>query len=307
MGSRSSVPDFEIRPARSEDAEPAYRLFADWQFEAYGEIEMGPEMFSAKLDSVDGSFVAEAEGELVGHSTVRGNGIDVGVAPAWRRRGIGTALLEAAEQAATEEPLLLFGLAHEPWAAPFATANGYAKEWEVWLMGIDLPAEVESPEWPEGVEVRNFREADAHEVKELLDLAYKDEFHHHPMAFEHWRRFMLEDPMFDAEAWWLVVADGKIVGAALNWDEGYVKDLVVHPAWRGRGLGKALMLQTFGEFKRRGLSRVTLKTDSNNPTGAWRLYERVGMKVERTYEAFEKQRQTAVQPGISRAAGTSAS
>jgi ribosomal protein S18 acetylase RimI-like enzyme len=154
--------------------------------------------------------------------------------------------------------------------------------------GIDLPPEIPAPAWPEGVEVRTFREEDAHEVKDLLDLAYKEEFHHTAAAFENWRRFMLEDPMFDPEAWFLAVAEGQIVAAALNWDEGYVKDLVVHPDWRGRGLGKALMLQTFGEFSRRGLTRVTLKTDSNNPTGAWRLYERVGMKTERTYEIFEK-------------------
>ena len=99
---------------------------------------------------------------------------------------------------------------------------------------------------------------------------------------------MFEDPMFDAGAWFLAVADGEIVGAALNWDEGYIKDLVVHPAWRGRGLGKALVYQTFGEFRRRGLPRVTLKTDSNNPTDAWRLYERAGMRKERTYEIFQK-------------------
>jgi len=155
-------------------------------------------------------------------------------------------------------------------------------------MGIDLPPEIPAPAWPEGVEVRTFREEDAHEVKDLLDLAYEEEFHHTPATFENWRRFMLDDPMFDPEAWFLAVADGQIVAAALNWDEGYVKDLVVRPDWRGRGLGKALMLQTFGEFSRRGLTRVTLKTDSNNPTGAWRLYERVGMKTERTYEIFEK-------------------
>ena len=99
---------------------------------------------------------------------------------------------------------------------------------------------------------------------------------------------MFEDPMFDANVWFLAVHDGTIVAAALNWDEGYVKDLVVRPDWRGRGLGKALMYQTFGEFKRRGLPRVTLKTDSNNPTDAWRLYERVGMRIERTYEIFQK-------------------
>jgi mycothiol synthase len=282
------VADFTIRPAQPEDTEAAFALFAEWQTQAYGEVEVGPEMFASGLAAADGSFIAEAQERVVGHSSVRGNGIDVGVASAWRRRGVGSALLEAAEQAANEHPLLLVGLAGQPGAAPFAAANGYSKAWEVWLMGIHLPADVPSPRWPEGVAVRTFREEDALEVKTLLDLAYKDEFHHHPMSFEHWRRFMLEDPMYDPDAWFLAVAGEQIVGAALNWDEGYIKDLVVRPDWRGRGVGKALTLQTFGEFSRRGIPRVTLKTDSNNPTAAWRLYERVGMKVERTYEMFEK-------------------
>jgi ribosomal protein S18 acetylase RimI-like enzyme len=284
------VADFTIRPARPDDTDAVYSLFADWQVEAYGEVEMGPEMFAAGLDSADGSFVAETDAGIVGHSGVRGNGIDVGVAPAWRRRRIGTALLHSAEGAATEDPLLLVGVAGQPWAPPFAIVNGYEKKWEVWLMGIDLPEEIPGAHWPEGVAVRTFREEDAHEVKDLLDLAYEDELHHHPLTFEQWRHFMLDDPMYDPDAWFLALAGDRIVGAALNWDEGYVKDLVVHPDWRGRGLGKALMLETFGEFSRRGIPRVTLKTDSNNPTDAWRLYERVGMKIERTYEVFEKRR-----------------
>jgi ribosomal protein S18 acetylase RimI-like enzyme len=157
-------------------------------------------------------------------------------------------------------------------------------------MGIDLPEKIPEPEWPEGVSMRTYggEEAEAREIKQLLDLAYAEEFHHQPATFENWSRFMFEDPMFDADVWFLAVAGDKIVGAALNWDEGYIKDLVVHPDWRGRGLGKALVYQTFGEFKRRELPRVTLKTDSNNPTDAWRLYERAGMRKERTYEIFQK-------------------
>jgi ribosomal protein S18 acetylase RimI-like enzyme len=81
---------------------------------------------------------------------------------------------------------------------------------------------------------------------------------------------MLGDPSFDAQAWFLTFEGDRLVGAVLNWKEGYVKDLVVHPDSRGRGLGKGLMLQTFGEFARRGVSRITLKTDSINPTQAWR-------------------------------------
>jgi mycothiol synthase len=284
------VAEFAVRPARPEDTEAAYEIFADWQRSSYGEVEIGPEMFATGLAGADAVFVAETEDGVVGHSDVDGGWIDVGVEPSVRRRGAGTALLRAAEGAATAEPTLLTALQSDPPGAAFARASGYEKAWEVWLMGIDLPEKIPEPEWPEGVSMRTYggEEAEAREIKQLLDLAYAEEFHHQPATFENWSRFMFEDPMFDADVWFLAVAGDKIVGAALNWDEGYIKDLVVHPDWRGRGLGKALVYQTFGEFKRRGLPRVTLKTDSNNPTDAWRLYERAGMRKERTYEIFQK-------------------
>jgi mycothiol synthase len=284
------VAEFTIRPARAEDAEAVFVLYADWQRSNYGQVEIGREMYDTILASADGSFVAEVDGRIVGEADASGGWIDVGVEPSVRRRGIGTALLQAAEGTATAKPTLLMALQSDAPGAAFAQANGYEKAWEVWLMGIDLPEAIPEPEWPEGVSVRTYggEEAEAREIKELLDLAYAEEFHHQPATFESWSRFMFEDPMFDAEVWFLAVAEGKIVGAALNWDEGYIKDLVVHPDWRGRGLGKALVYQTFGEFKRRELPRVTLKTDSNNPTDAWRLYERAGMRKERTYEIFQK-------------------
>ena len=282
--------EFTIRPARAEDAEAVFELYADWQRSNYGQVEIGREMYDTILASADGSFVAEVDGRIVGEADASGGWIDVGVEPSVRRRGIGTALLHAAEGTATAKPTLLMALQSDAPGAAFAQANGYEKAWEVWLMGIDLPEAIPEPEWPEGVSVRTYggEEAEAREIKELLDLAYAEEFHHQPATFESWSRFMFEDPMFDATVWFLAVAEGKIVGAALNWDEGYIKDLVVHPDWRGRGLGKALVYQTFGEFKRRELPRVTLKTDSNNPTDAWRLYERAGMRKERTYEIFQK-------------------
>jgi mycothiol synthase len=285
------VADFTIRAARPEDNEAVFQLYADWQKENYGQVEIGREMYATVLASAEGAFVAEIESRIVGEADVSGGGwIDLGVEPSERRRGIGTALLRAAEEASTAKPTLLMALHSDPPGAAFAQAMGYEKAWEVWLMGIDLPDEIPEPAWPEGVSVRTYggEEAEAREIKNLLDLAYAEEFHHEPATFENWSRFMFDDPMFDAGVWFLAVADGAIVGAALNWDEGYIKDLVVHPEWRGRGLGKALVYETFGEFKRRGLPRVTLKTDSNNPTDAWRLYERVGMAKERTYEIFQK-------------------
>jgi GNAT superfamily N-acetyltransferase len=49
--------------------------------------------------------------------------------------------------------------------------------------------------------------------------------------------------------------------------------------WRGRGLGRALLLHAFAEFFELRKKIVRLHVDADNPTGAVRLYESVGMSV----------------------------
>ena len=280
--------DFEVRPIRPEETDAAYQILAEFETEVFGEPEITLEMFTNGLTIADGSYVAETPDGIAGHAGLWADSVNVLVKGTERRRGVGTSLLRAVEEAAETDLLRLIGVTLELAAAPFAAANGYDKVSEIWLMGVDLPTKLPPPAWPDDVRVRTFREEDAHGLKELLDLAYSEEPHHVPLSFEDWRTIMLTDPSFDPEAWFLAFGDGGMVGAVLNWKDGYVKDLVVHPNRRRCGLGKALMLQTFAAFTHRGIPRVTLKTDSINPTQAWKLYERLGMEAERTYEVFEK-------------------
>jgi mycothiol synthase len=69
---------------------------------------------------------------------------------------------------------------------------------------------------------------------------------------------------------------------------GYVGAIGVRPAWRGKGIAKALLYGTFAELWRRGTTRATLDVDSQNATGAVAPYERVGMHVDSCGVAFEK-------------------
>lgn len=282
------VVDVDVRPSRPEETDAAYQILAEWETDIFGEPEITLGMFTNGLTMADASYVAETPDGIAGHAGIWAESVNVLVKGTERRRGVGTSLLRAVEEAAETDLLRLIGVTLELAAAPFAAANGYEKVSEAWLMGVDLPTELPPPAWPDDVLVRTFREEDARGLKELLDLAYSEEPHHVPLSFEDWRTFMLTRPSFDPKAWFLAFEGGGMVGAVLNWKEGYVKDLVVHPERRGCGLGKALMLQTFAEFTHRGIPRVTLKTDSMNPTQAWKLYKRLGMETERTYEIFEK-------------------
>ena len=92
---------------------------------------------------------------------------------------------------------------------------------------------------------------------------------------------------FDPTLWFIAEDDQGIVGFALclpelseDPDAGYVSELGVREDRRGEGLGLALLQHTFVEFRRRGKARVSLHVDTDNLTGAVRLYERAGMAAD---------------------------
>jgi mycothiol synthase len=58
--------------------------------------------------------------------------------------------------------------------------------------------------------------------------------------------------------------------------------------WRRRGLGAALLAEAFGKFWARGERSVGLSVDAESDTGAFRLYERAGMRAEMAWVMFEK-------------------
>jgi ribosomal protein S18 acetylase RimI-like enzyme len=64
----------------------------------------------------------------------------------------------------------------------------------------------------------------------------------------------------------------------------------ISPSWRRPGArGRAgLLLHSFAMFAHRGLRRMLLSVDAENPTGATKLYERVGMRVVNRWDVGER-------------------
>jgi ribosomal protein S18 acetylase RimI-like enzyme len=156
---------------------------------------------------------------------------------------------------------------------------------EVLVMWRTLARDEPEPAWHEAVSVRTFVPADAVHVHSLLDDAYLGwDGRYVPQAHDDWLRTMTGDDEFDPTVWWIAERDGELVGCALFWSSGWLKDVAVRSSERGRGLGEALVRQGLAEFARRGVARVGLKVDADNPTGAIRLYERLGFVVEQEAE-----------------------
>jgi mycothiol synthase len=282
------VADIRIRPGSNVDVEAAYAVVEACGLGPWFELTL--DQFSGWWPAYKGTWLADND-DVVGFAAARGDAVEVYVIPSARRRGIGSGLLAEAETAVDGPRLETTARRDEPTAAPFLRLHGYKPIFEVWLMQIDLDDDPPEARWPDGISVRTFRLEEARAVKELLDVAYAKEPGFRVRPFEDWSRFMLGDASFEPECWFVAEApDGSLAGAALNWKEGFVKDLVVHPAHRRRGLGEALLRHTFRHFRARGARCVSLKTDSGNTSQAWRLYERLGMRKERTYDVFEKRR-----------------
>jgi len=68
---------------------------------------------------------------------------------------------------------------------------------------------------------------------------------------------------------------------------GAIQNLGITPPHRGRGLGRALLLQALHGFRRAGLGRAFLEVTAQNE-GAIRLYRRLGFRCRKTlYKAVD--------------------
>ncbi len=85
--------------------------------------------------------------------------------------------------------------------------------------------------------------------------------------------------------------DGQTVGALtanVSGDHGWVGEIGVLATHRGRGIAGALLRRSFATFAARGVGRVMLAVDAENPTGATALYERVGMRIIKRWDLWER-------------------
>jgi mycothiol synthase len=161
-------------------------------------------------------------------------------------------------------------------------------------MEIDLDEEPPEPRWPEGISVRTFRPGDERAIYDVDLEAFEDHWDPVDIGFDEWREHFLESSDFDPELWFLAEEREELAGFSLcsgerRPDTGYVNVLAVRRPWRNRGLGTALLLHSFREFRRRGRAKADLNVDGDNLTGALRLYERAGMHVVRRYDHYWKE------------------
>jgi GNAT superfamily N-acetyltransferase len=254
----------------------------------------------------DARIIIAPDGLIVGYEEVYPRSderleYDGFVHPHENGRGFGTLLLRWAEERARERvaemqatgQVILRGntAAVDQNAIAMFNAEGFALVRQFWRMEIEMTSPPDQPVWPASVTVRTMRrDRDERVVHATIEEAFADHWGHAPRSFEDWEQAVLQRDGFDPTLTFMAFDGNEVAGVAVNRyrDIAWVGQLAVRRAWRKRGVGLALLLQSFNEFYRRGDRVVGLGVDAQSLTGATRLYEKAGMHVTKRYDTYEK-------------------
>jgi mycothiol synthase len=312
-------PGYRFRPVRDEDADAVAELANEEAEALIGARVYSPEWLVRNWTAPstdrerDVAVVEGPDGTLCGYlgvgaeppfSAVSAVGI---VALPCHGRGLGAAILAESERRAGRfvelagpgrrvllRPDTLVG---EPRVSALLESAGYREVRRFWLMRIDFDGEPAGPVAVPGIDVRTLRpDLDARAVFEADRDAFAGAWGTGETTFEDFGHFYFGGPWFDPSLCLLAWAGDQVAGFCLAIDEseedpsrGYVQGLGVRGAYRRRGIAEALLRGTFGELHVRGKAGCDLHVDADSPTGATRLYERVGMTAHPRFATWEKE------------------
>ncbi len=314
--------DYAFRGLTTDDAEAVAALMND-HARSVGDHDGVTAEFvqgqwaSAQFELADGAIaIVAGTGEVIGYEEVFDHGAHtiLGtygglVHPSRTGIGLGAALVRWAERRAKVhadladpaiDVVVRVGLERRDTAGQDRLERmGYRIVRHFWEMERDLSEPIESPRWPEGLEVRSMQPGQERQFHEVERESFADHWGMAPISAEDaWIRFqdiLRSDPFIEPALLFGAWDGDELAGICFTTSAhegdptiGWIADLGVLKPWRRRGIGEALLLHSFDEFRRRGLPRAGLGVDAANDTGATDLYERAGMKVVRRYEAFEK-------------------
>ncbi len=313
-------PGHTVRAATPEDAAALAELFNAVTLDEVGvawtdETDMRATLTAPSFDLAnDAPLVFDEAAGLVAGLLLYPDGPPVSsvfaiglVRPEATGRGLGTFITSLAEERARRKIPAGSGrftvrqtrFVQNDLAAELFRDRGYERVRTWWRMAIELGRDGDVTSLPSGHEIVPFEpDRDARTVYDALHEAFRDHWGEGMGGYEDWVNRVVDG---SASRFVLIARTGDEVagvlvgraGLAADPGAGSVEELGVRRPWRGRGLGIALLHLAFDDFRRRGLARAMLTVDSENPTGATRLYERAGMKVELAWEHWEKELRSA--------------
>ncbi|QRP50922.1 GNAT family N-acetyltransferase [Amycolatopsis sp. FDAARGOS 1241] len=237
--------------------------------------------------------------------------LDGGVHPGYRRRGVGTALVEAGVAAAKvvharQHPTLrlavdvhkaerIAGVPELVRSQGFVPVRYFQRLERA--LGDALPAVV----IPDGLALEPWSPENAADFLATRNAAYRDHWGSAPVTLDSWQN-KITNHTFRPEVGFLLRAgtDGAAAGVlvALTWEadaaltgirDAHFMIVGTRPDHRNRGVASALVAHALRGAAEAGYDRARVNVDSPRPSGRSGLFERAGFVAARSYVrwAFE--------------------
>jgi GNAT superfamily N-acetyltransferase len=233
------------------------------------------------------------------------------LAPAWRRQGIGRAMLRWLEARMREvsadhpaERPKFFQAATDLSAAGLVAlldVEGYAPVRYSFEMVRPSLDDIPDFPLPDGFEIRPARPEHYRAIWEADVEAFRDHWGYSPPTEEDYQGWLEDKSYFQPELWQIAwdVATNEVAGQVktyihaaenekYNRRRGYTEGISVRRPYRRRGLARALIAESLRVQRDRGMTESALGVDSENISGATRVYEDCGFRPVRRYGIYRK-------------------
>ncbi len=279
----------------------AYREYDDFRPDTMEDMEIYKK--SPNFDPT-GMIIAELDGKPVGvvnayvdkkREEKKGFLRGLGVAPEFRRKGVGRRLVEKAIESLRERGMESV----EGWTRKDKVAcksllesMGFRLIRVFSTMRRDLGRIPGNIGEHKKLKMREM-ETNTDDIKLLTKLeneAFKEHFNFRPRTVEETKYWVTNKPWCDILGFFFAYLDDKpagYVGAGIDskfiehrgTKRGWIMTIGVLKPKRRRGIGTTLMQHGMKFLKSKGMTEVELGVDDSNPTKAIELYKKVGFKV----------------------------
>lgn len=260
---------------------------------------------------------AELKGETISYARVswyqeenpndRIYSLILNIKPLWRKKGIEEAMIQWCESR-----LLTISKSHPQDSKHFLQTYSTDKKktfnqnlenlgYKIarYFIGMSRSLDhIPQADLPEGVEVRPVEEKDIRKIWDASVEAFRDHWGFSEPTEKDFDGYQ-KSKYFQPELWQVAWHGDTVVGSVLNYIDpdynqkynrkrGWTEEITTHRDWRKKGIARGLIVRSMHMHKTQGMTEVALGVDTENPSGALRLYQNLGYQQEKTWLTYRK-------------------
>jgi mycothiol synthase len=231
--------------------------------------------------------------------------------PHWRHKGIGHAMLRwvegrlreiaAAHPTEVEKYFISLAAQGETGLAAMLEKTGYQPVRYFFEMVRPDLENIHNTPLPEGLELRPVLSEHYQAIWNADNEAFRDHWGYSEPSEQDYQAWLVDKTSFQPELWQVAwdIATNQVAGQVRTYidheqnklyhrQRGWTEAISVRRPFRRRGLARALIAESLRVQKQAGMTESALGVDSENLSGATKIYEDCGFRVVKTETIYRK-------------------